>query len=117
MKKKAVRTNEWKLIVECGGTPAVFNRPDVELYNLKTDPEELKNVADENPEVVKDLQNKLNAWIDRRKLETGKPDPHEYQDITVHTVSLKKGHPVINEEPGKSKEDLLAKRLRNLGYE
>jgi hypothetical protein len=86
MKKKGVRTHSWKLIVEAGGTPAVYNKPDVELYDLKADPFEQENVADDRPDIVAELKERLDTWIATRKTKTKKPDPHEYQDITLRQV-------------------------------
>ena len=36
----------------------------VELYNLKTDPHETKNVAKETPKTVEQLTEKINQWWD-----------------------------------------------------
>jgi len=49
----------WKLIV-----PSAANEPDAkpELYDLSQDPEEKKNLADEQPEVVKKLTVAIDAW-------------------------------------------------------
>lgn len=118
MRKKGVRTGEWKLIVEWGGTPQHFKRPDVELYNLMADPGELQNLADEKPKIVKELRAELDGWIERRKRETGKPDPHENQGVSLYWVKLPKGagQPVVGGAKEKE-EEKLARRLRNLGYE
>ena len=48
--------NEWKLIETL--SPHYF-----ELYNLNTDPEERINLADEKPDIVKDLKIKLHKQI------------------------------------------------------
>ena len=67
---------EWKLILhnpknfpppKYGGRPnGKENNPEgkPELYNLISDPHELKNLADKNPEKVMALSKKLNAWWD-----------------------------------------------------
>ena len=58
----AVRTPEWNY-------SAVWNKEKFQgsykpqLYDLKNDPEELKSVADQHPQVVKDLQAKLDELI------------------------------------------------------
>ncbi len=58
----SVRTHEWNY-------SAVWNREKFhgnyapQLYDLKNDPEELHNVADQYPEVLKDLQAKLDQYI------------------------------------------------------
>ncbi len=49
----AVRSGDWKLIVE---------KRRVELFNLKDDFQEATNVAEEHPDDVDRLQRKLKAW-------------------------------------------------------
>ncbi|QOV87631.1 sulfatase-like hydrolase/transferase [Humisphaera borealis] len=51
----AIRTDEWRL-------HRFFDRN--ELYNIRTDIGETKNVADANPEVVKSLTGRMDAWTD-----------------------------------------------------
>jgi len=63
----AIRVGDWKL-VRLGRTGAW------ELYDLKTDRTELKNVAAEKPERAKDLAVKWEAWAERAQV---KPYPSE----------------------------------------
>ncbi len=51
----AVISGDYKLI-------DFYNQKRTELYNLKSDPYETKNIAKENPEKVKELRVKLNHW-------------------------------------------------------
>ncbi len=51
-----MQDDEWKLLVN-----KEFNLR--ELYNLKTDWAEQKNIADQNPNKVKELEAKLDAWV------------------------------------------------------
>lgn len=51
----AIRHGDWKLI-------QYFENNDLELYNLKTDLSERNNLAEKNPEKVKELLEKLDAW-------------------------------------------------------
>ncbi|WPR75018.1 sulfatase [Algoriphagus sp. NG3] len=51
----AVREGEWKLLCDYDG-----GRP--ELYNMSRDPGETKNLADENPKIVKRLMDKVISW-------------------------------------------------------
>jgi arylsulfatase len=53
-KGKALRCGEWKLVQQ--------NKLAWELYNIKSDPNELHNLADRLPEKVAALQAKWNAW-------------------------------------------------------
>jgi len=73
MRKHGWRTPEWKLIVSL--EPDFHFKPMVELYNLIKDPEENNNVADENPEIVEALKKRMDAWIEKRVKETGRPNP------------------------------------------
>jgi arylsulfatase A len=50
--KKALRKGDWKLVNYNVFTP---EKTTVELYNIATDPGEQNNVADANPEIVKEL--------------------------------------------------------------
>jgi arylsulfatase A-like enzyme len=60
---KAVRSGEWKLMVTEDGSPAVpAGERQVELYNLRLDPGEHNNVADDHPLVVAELLCRLSAW-------------------------------------------------------
>jgi arylsulfatase A-like enzyme len=63
----AVRDGDWKLVewYEDGST---------ELYNLRTDPGETKNVAAENPVIAEELRVKLAAW--RREVHAVMPTPN-----------------------------------------
>jgi arylsulfatase A-like enzyme len=51
----ALRENNWKLLMNADGT-------GVELYNLNADEHETTNVAGQNGEITKRLQEKLLAW-------------------------------------------------------
>ncbi len=73
MRKHGWRTPEWKLIHAL--EPDFHFKPEVELYNLATDPEESRNLADEEPKVVAMLEERMQAWIERRERETGRTNP------------------------------------------
>ncbi len=75
MRKHGWRTPEWKLMISL--EPDFHYKPPVELYNLVNDPEEYDNLAEKRPEMVKLLTEKMNAWIDKRVRETGRPSPIE----------------------------------------
>jgi arylsulfatase A-like enzyme len=51
----AMREGNWKLLVNADGT-------DLQLYDLKSDPKEVTNVAAANPEVAARLKEKALAW-------------------------------------------------------
>ena len=73
MRKHGWRTPEWKLIHAL--EPDFHFKPEVELYNLITDPEEYNNLADKEPEIVKMLEGRMQAWIAKRESETGRINP------------------------------------------
>jgi arylsulfatase A-like enzyme len=60
-----VRNYEYKLIYRSGGIS--------ELYDLRSDPHELNNIADREPGIVSDMKHKILDWY----VETQAKDPHE----------------------------------------
>lgn len=56
--ERAIMKNQYKLIVE-GKTP---NDKGFELYDIQNDPGEIKNLADEYPEMVEEMQAELRKW-------------------------------------------------------
>jgi arylsulfatase A-like enzyme len=73
MRKHGWRTPEWKLIQAL--EPDFHFKPEIELYNLVTDPEENHNLAAKEPDVVRMLMGRMRAHIARRERETGRPNP------------------------------------------
>lgn len=63
----SVRKGKWKLIE--------FFEGEIELYNLTHDISEDHNVADEHPEMVKELLDELHAWQDEVHAIKPKPNP------------------------------------------
>jgi arylsulfatase A-like enzyme len=84
MRKRGLRTHEWKLVV--AREPDIHDRPPVELYHLPSDPRETLNLAAERPEVVERLKADLFGWVEPRLRETGLPDPVEEQEITLRQI-------------------------------
>ena len=89
MRKRGWQTKKWKLIVETGGTPDVYNTPDVELYDLEEDPDEIYNLAEEADDIVAQLKNDMDDFLKRRLAETGLPDPTVEQEITMRRIGDK----------------------------
>mgnify|MGYP002214461620 CR=1 FL=1 len=79
MRKHGWRTPEWKLIIAL--EPDFHFKPEVELYNLKDDPNELKNLAELRSDMVDTLKKKMEAWLAKRKEETGLESPAAMQDL------------------------------------
>ncbi len=65
MRKHGWRTPEWKLIIAL--EPDFHFKPEIELYNLKDDPNELKNLVDLRPDMVSILKEKMDKWIAKKK--------------------------------------------------
>ena len=58
-----IRDKQWKLLHNSGFTNIrLTERKPYELYDLISDPGETKNLAEANPEIVKDLTSKYDAW-------------------------------------------------------
>ena len=89
MKKRGWQTAKWKLIVETGGTPDVYNTPDIELYDLEDDPDEIYNLAEEADDVVSKLKDDMDAFLKKRLSDTGLPDPTIEQEITMRRIGDK----------------------------
>jgi arylsulfatase A-like enzyme len=85
MKKRALRTHTWKLIVPLE-IPDLHGNSDVELYDLVDDPGEMRNVAVQRPEVVAELRARMDSWVARRCEETGRPDPLTEQPIALRRI-------------------------------
>ena len=92
MRKHGWRTPEWKLIVAL--EPDFHFKPEVELYNLLHDPDELKNVAARHPDVVAHLRARMETHIAGREKAVGHPNPimhqpgwHGHADIDYFTSS------------------------------
>ena len=77
MRKHGWRTPEWKLIVAL--EPDFHFKPPVELYNLQQDPDENHNLAETEPKVVAFLKARMDAWLAKREVETGLPNPIHHQ--------------------------------------
>ena len=81
---KAIQTSEWKYIYG-------YNNENEELYNIKSDPKELENLADKEPLIRNKFKERLFNW-----------------------VSNAKKHPTINQALMLSKKEV--EMLEALGY-
>ncbi|MAF10607.1 sulfatase [Candidatus Poribacteria bacterium] len=77
MRKHGWRTPEWKLIRAL--EPDFHFKPEVELYNLLTDPGENANLAEAQPDMVDLLTARMESYIDTRESETGLNNPIHHQ--------------------------------------
>lgn len=83
--KWSIRTRTHKLIV--AREEDFYGTPPRELYDLEADPNELHNIVDELPELARELETRLDAWIAdgiRRNNLDGDPLP-------AHGITLGKG--------------------------
>ncbi|HNT34805.1 MAG TPA: sulfatase-like hydrolase/transferase, partial [bacterium] len=81
MRKHGWRTPEWKLIHAL--EPDFHFKPEVELYNLITDPEENQNLAKKETKVVQMLEERMQAHIAKREKQTGRTNPM-YTNLNWH---------------------------------
>jgi arylsulfatase A-like enzyme len=81
----AIRKGVWKLILAPGSGGWSYPRPGkddsglppVQLYNLKTDPEELSNVYDTHQKVVNELKSLLKTYIEDGRSTPGTPQKND----------------------------------------
>ncbi len=88
MRKRGLRTDRWKLIRAL--EPDFHNLPPVQLFDLAADPAEQRNLADDLPNTVRDLTARLDDWVERRRAQSGKPDPLDEQQITHRRIGQMK---------------------------
>lgn len=86
MRKHGWRTPEWKLIRAL--EPDFHFKPEIELYNLIKDPEELNNLADSEPQIVNLLLGRMDAYIAKRERKTGRVNP---MYTNLHWHGLERG--------------------------
>jgi len=105
---RMVRTEKWKLIktIDKGFWP---NRPELELYNLENDPQELVNIIDKEKRVADELELKLRRWEEER---TG-------QRLDPLRVIASKGLPSgvwVREATAKEKEGTYEEWRQKMGW-
>ncbi|MBM4026855.1 MAG: arylsulfatase [Planctomycetes bacterium] len=77
----ALRTQDWKLLHTSGfGGESFKGAPRFELYDMKSDPLELRNVAKEHPEKVQELKLAYEAWF----RDVGSTRPDNYAPPRIH---------------------------------
>jgi len=81
MRKHGWRTPQWKYMHAL--EPDFHFKPEIELYDMIADPDENHNLAAEQPEVVKMLEERMLAHIARRTKATGRPNPM-YTNLNWH---------------------------------
>merc|ERR1719379_455731 len=74
-----VRSGPWKCIFY-GHTYEAYKNYAPQLFNLKSDPQELLNVADQNPEVVEQLEDRLRQVLDPEEVDR-KVMEHDFEHL------------------------------------
>ena len=87
MRKHGWRTPHWKLIVAL--EPDFHFKPPIELYNLIEDPDENNNLAEDRPDIIATLQDRMQTWIAKRERETGLKNPMMTQGAWVEGAPFK----------------------------
>jgi arylsulfatase A-like enzyme len=80
----AIRSGDWKLIIGSPYSASGAGKQDnVELYNLKDDPSEKKNLAADEPDRVKKLRALYQAYEKAMAVPKAKPKPKDFQSPKV----------------------------------
>lgn len=95
-----IRKGDWKLLLSpsSGGwsapqpndKKALKGLPNIQLYNMKTDVTETKNVQAEHPEIVHELKELLIKYIDEGRSTPGKPQLNDIDGEWKQVDELKK---------------------------
>ncbi|SEN41891.1 sulfatase family protein [Lihuaxuella thermophila] len=100
--KRCIRTHQWKLIQSL--EKDVYGNPRWELYNLKQDPAENKNVLKQYPNVARKLKNQMNLWVKSMLTKYKKKDPLTCGiKVRLHRATV-------------AEEEKVKQRLSELGY-
>jgi hypothetical protein len=66
-------------------SPDIYNFPPRELYDLKADPREERNLVDDEPRLAQELEQELEAWIAARLAALGRDqDPLQKLGISLN---------------------------------
>ena len=85
----AIHEDHWKLVHPSGfGRESFDGEPNLELYNLKNDPRQQKNVASLQPKVLKRLKAGYEAWF--KDVSSTRPDNYAPPRIVIGTVHEKR---------------------------
>ncbi len=80
-----IRNQRWKLLHHSGfGSEDFAGEPDFELYDMKNDPLEMNNVADEHPDIVKKLKTAYDEWFE--DVSSTRPDNYAPPRIFIGTL-------------------------------
>jgi arylsulfatase len=88
--KWSLRTERYKLIL--ARQPDLYGNPLRELYDLKADPLEERNIALQRPEIASAMEAELESWIAGRLEALGK----EEDPLLAHGVSLRRATAIFD---------------------
>lgn len=100
--KRSIRNHQWKLIHSL--EKDVYGNPRWELYNLKQDPGETKNVISKYPRVANQLKSELTKWV------KGMLAKYKRKDPLANGIKVRLHRATVAEE------ETVKKRLSELGY-
>ncbi|MBA4494478.1 sulfatase [Paenactinomyces guangxiensis] len=100
--KRSIRNHQWKLIHSL--EKDVYGNPHWELYNLKQDRGETKNVFSQYPRVAKQLKSNMDRWIKTMLTRYRRKDPLTGGvKVRLHRATV-------------AEEEKVKQRLSELGY-
>ncbi len=77
----ALRTQRWKLLNPSGFiTDTVFRNPQLQLYDMRNDPLEMKNIAAENPQIADSLKKIYKKWFE----DVSHSRPHNFAPLRIY---------------------------------
>ncbi len=119
MRKRVWLSGRHKLISAL--EPDFHGGPDLELYDLSTDPGEHCNLATLRPALTDRLRTAMEAHVARRVAATGCPDPLSVQSVASRRLGAPGAGPAdggVRSEAAVSEEDRarVSERLARLGY-
>lgn len=80
--KWSLRTPEHKLIL--ARSDDFYGNPAKELYNLRLDPQEINNIAEEQKDLTQKMKDRLEEWIARQLVENDlEEDPLKRSDVSL----------------------------------
>jgi arylsulfatase A-like enzyme len=100
--KRSIRTHQWKLIQSL--QKDVYGNPGWELYNLKQDPGETRNLIAKELQVARKLRTDMQNWVKTTLVKYQSKDP------------LASGIKVQLHRATVAEEEKVKKRLSELGY-
>ena len=85
-RRRAVRSKTWKYMEILDGH--LKSVPRAELYHLESDPDELMNVVDLEPEIADQMQLELDRWVQRLIAKWEKPGDPQILTAAPHFLQL-----------------------------